>query len=58
MTASLATETDNASAGQPQHTTEQDFQHFLSYSGLWREPPETIAKLRQAFEAGCDDKQG
>jgi len=34
------------------HTLEDDFQHFLSYSGLSDEPAEVIAKLRMAYEAG------
>ena len=36
------------------HTDEEDFQHFLSYSGFrLSESPETIAKLKKAFMAGC-----
>lgn len=34
------------------HTLTADFEHFLSYSGFGEsEPPTTIAKLKQAFEA-------
>lgn len=39
-------------AGIEAHTLEADFQHFLSYSGLWRQTPEVVALLRRAFEAG------
>jgi hypothetical protein len=35
------------------HTAEEDFQHFLSYSGLRTESPEIVDKLRKAFEAGA-----
>jgi hypothetical protein len=34
------------------HTVEEDFQHFLCYSGLGKESLETINKMRKAFEAG------
>lgn len=50
----MTDDTADVAPAQP-HTTEQDFRHFLSYSGLWRESAEVIALLRQAFEAGCDD---
>jgi hypothetical protein len=33
---------------------EEDFQHFLSYSGLSSESPETIEKLHRAFEAAWE----
>ena len=33
------------------HTPDEDFEHFLIYSGMRAEPPEIIAKLRQAFDA-------
>ena len=34
------------------HTQDEDFEHFLSYSGMHAESPAIIAKLRQAFDAG------
>ena len=34
------------------HTVEQDFAHYLSYSGLWRESADVRAKLFEAFKAG------
>ena len=39
------------------HTTEEDFQHFLSYSGFSNDPPEIIEKMRKAFFAGCDKSE-
>ena len=36
------------------HTCEEDFQHFLSYSGLRSEPPDVIEKLRKAYEAAWE----
>ena len=33
------------------HTMEQDFEHFLAYSGFASEPAETIEKLKVAYEA-------
>jgi hypothetical protein len=33
------------------HSIQEDFEHFLSYSGLRKESAEVIDKLRQAFEA-------
>lgn len=39
---------------QVAHTIEEDFQHFLSYSGLSGEDPLVIGKLRQAFEAAWE----
>lgn len=37
---------------QVAHTVDEDFEHFLTYSGFGQtETPETIAKLKQAFEA-------
>lgn len=38
-------------------TIEDDFQHFLSYSGLRLKMPEHIGELRQAFFAGADDQE-
>ena len=40
------------------HTMQEDFEHFLSYSGLWREPDEIKAKLFQAFEAAWEPLDG
>lgn len=34
--------------------TEADFQHFLSYSGYWREPEEIKEKLRRAYFAAWE----
>lgn len=36
------------------HTCEDDFQHFLSYSGLRNEPEDIINKMRLAFEAAWE----
>jgi hypothetical protein len=36
------------------HTMEEDFQHFLTYSGLRNEPSDVIDKLRLAFEGAWD----
>jgi hypothetical protein len=38
------------------HTMEEDFQHFLTYSGLGNEPPEVIEKMRLAFSAAWEPK--
>jgi hypothetical protein len=35
-------------------TIEEDFQHFLSYSGLSGERPDVIEKMRRAFEAAWE----
>ena len=40
----------------PQHTMEEDFQHFLRYSGLRNEPPDVIEKMRKAFDAAWEPK--
>jgi len=34
-----------------EHTMQEDFEHFMSYSGLWRETDEVKAKLLLAFDA-------
>lgn len=34
-----------------EHSDEENFQHFLSYSGYSTEPDDIITKMRQAFEA-------
>ena len=33
------------------HTAQEDFEHFLSYSGLWREHQDTKNLLWKAYEA-------
>lgn len=33
------------------HTLDEDFAHYLAYSGRWRESAEIVALLREAFEA-------
>ena len=38
------------------HTMEEDFQHFLSYSGLREESPETIEKMRKAYFGAWEPK--
>lgn len=38
------------------HTMEENFQHFLSVSGLRNETEETISKLLKAFEFNYEDK--
>jgi hypothetical protein len=39
-----------------EHTMEEDFQHFLSYSGFSNLPPEMIKVLRLSFEAATPHK--
>lgn len=41
----------------PAHTCEDDFQHFLSYSGLSNEPKAVIEKMRLAFAAAWEKTQ-
>lgn len=36
------------------HTVEEDFEHFLSYSGYWKEDEETKIKLMDAFKAAWE----
>ena len=36
------------------HTVDDDFQHFMSYSGLWEQPPEIIKLLRMAYRHGAN----
>ncbi len=36
------------------HTTEDDFQHFLSYEQLRSQPPAELQRLRKAYYAGAD----
>lgn len=36
------------------HTLEDDWQHFLSYSGLRNEPADVLNKMRRAFEAAWE----
>lgn len=38
------------------HTMEENFQHFLSLSGLSNEPEETISKLLKAFEFNYEEE--
>lgn len=38
-------------AAHIQHTDREDFDHFLSYSGLYNEPEDVKVKLFQAFQA-------
>ena len=33
------------------HTAQEDFEHFLSYSGLWKKDQETKSILWKAYEA-------
>ena len=33
------------------HTVEEDFEHFLSYSGLRNNPQDVVEKMKIAFEA-------
>lgn len=41
----------NANKTTEMHTVEDDFQHYLSYSGHWKDSAEIIALLRDAYEA-------
>lgn len=43
-----------ADAATPVHTVEDDFQHFLSYSGLGAVHPEVIELMRMAYKHGAD----
>lgn len=43
-----------ADAATPGHTVEDDFQHFLSYSGLGAVHPEVIELMRMAYKHGAD----
>ena len=36
------------------HTCEEDFQHFLSYSGNTYAPPHIMERMRKAFEAAWE----
>jgi len=36
------------------HTVDEDFDHFLSYSGMRNEPQDTLRKLYIAFKAAWD----
>ena len=36
------------------HTMQEDFEHFLSYSGLRNESPDVVEKMRIAFQAGYE----
>lgn len=38
------------------HTLDEDFQHFLSYSGHWQDSPEQIALLREAYTAAWESE--
>jgi hypothetical protein len=40
-----------------QHAMAEDWEHFLSYSGMWREPEEIKSKLLQAFHAAWEPSQ-
>jgi len=39
------------------HTVDEDFEHFLSYSGMRNEPQDTLRKLYLAFKAAWDPCQ-
>jgi hypothetical protein len=41
--------------GQQTHTVREDFEHFLSYSGLWSEEQSVKDKLFMAYEAAYPD---
>jgi len=43
-----------ANAAKSPHTTEDDFQHFLSYEQLSRQPADELDRLRLAYYAGAD----
>ena len=38
------------------HTLDEDFQHYLSYSGHWQDGPEQIALLREAYTAAWESE--
>jgi len=38
------------------HTIQEDFDHFLSYSGYWQESAEVKEKLFKAFEAAWEPR--
>lgn len=42
------------SCGGSPHTQDCMFQHFLSYSGCWRQPDNIRAMLRNAYIHGLD----
>ena len=44
----------DCSALKTVHTVEEDFGHFLSYTGFWRAPQQEQDRLRKAYEDGSD----
>lgn len=45
-------------AKESTHTPKEDFQHFLSYSGMWKEDKETLEKMFIAYCAALDESTG
>ena len=39
---------------EPAHTVDDNFQHFMSYSGLWGQPVEILKLLRMAYRHGAN----
>ena len=48
-------EREHREAAHHQHSVEDDFQHYLSYSGLRFSMPDHIDSLRAAFYAGAGE---
>lgn len=40
------------------HTLQDDFDHFIAYSGYWDLPEEEKARLYKAYEHGNDRGEG
>ena len=45
---------ETATKPEPEHTAQDDFNHFLSYSGHWQDSEETKAALFEAFLAAWE----
>lgn len=54
---SRADDSQNHDKSTPDHTAQDDFDHFLSYSGMFNEPQFIKNKLWKAFEAGWSPDQ-
>lgn len=39
------------------HTVDEDFQHFMTYSGHWEDSEETIALLKEAYTAAWESAE-
>lgn len=50
-------ENDSQDKNVHSHTVDEDFQHFLSYSGHWQDSQEQINLLKEAYTAAWESEK-